>query len=232
MTPQKKKLNDIIEKFKTKSVLKQEIYQNTLKVFNELKLVANDFVTEAKKEIKKNNLQQIHIEFNNNSEFEAELKFASDALVFLMHTNVFQFPREHSIMRSSYIKEEEKRSYCGVILIYNFLADTLKYKRENDLGYLIARIFINKDFHFVVEGKRQMTYLGNSFIMEPIDYPILRKILETAINYSIDFDLLLPPYEMLKETTFSQLIEYSSMIKLQTGKRLGFHFQADPEEML
>ncbi len=232
MTPKQKKLNEIIEKFKTKSVLKQEVYQNTRQVFAELKQVAIDFVTDAKKELKRNKISQINIEFNDKGEFEAELKFAGDALVFIMHTNVFQFPREHSIMRNSYVKEDESRAYCGVIYVYNFLADSLKYKRENDIGYLVARIFVNKEKHFVVEGKRQMNFLNNTFVLEPIDYPILKKILDTAIMYSIDFDLLLQPYEMLKEITLSQLIEYSSAMGLQTGKRLGFRFQADPGEML
>jgi hypothetical protein len=232
MTPKKNNLNEIIEKFKTKSVLKQQVYQNTRKVFSELKQVAMDFVTQSKKEIKKNKLNQIVVEFNDKGEFEAELKFAGDALVFIMHTNVFQFPREHSIMRNSYIKEDETRAYCGVIYVYNFLADSLKYKRENDIGYLVARIFVNKDFHFVVEGKRQINFLNNTFVLEPIDYPILKKILETAIIYSIDFDLLLQPYDMLKEVTLSELLEYSSSMHLQTGKRLGFRFQADPGEML
>jgi hypothetical protein len=232
MTPKQKKLNEIVERFKIKSVLKQQIYQNTLHVFSELKQVAIDFVTDTKKELIKNKITQINVEFNDKSEFEAELRFASDALVFLMHTNVFQFPREHSIMRTSYIKEDESRAYCGVIYVYNFLADSLKYKRENDIGYLVARIFINKDLHFVVEGKRQIHFLNNTFVPEPIDYPILKKILDTAIVYCIDFDLLLQPYEMLKEVTLSQLMEYSSAMHLQTGKRLGFRFQADPGEML
>jgi hypothetical protein len=232
MTPKQKKLNEILDKFKTKSVLKQQVYQNTRQVFAELKQVAIDFVADAKKELKRNKISHINVEFNDKGEFEAELKFAGDALVFIMHTNVFQFPREHSIMRNSYIKEDESRAYCGVIYVYNFLADSLKYKRENDIGYLVARIFVNKELHFVVEGKRQMNFLNNTFVLEPIDYPILKKILDTAIMYSIDFDLLLQPYEMLKEITLSQLIEYSSAMGLQTGKRLGFRFQADPGEML
>jgi hypothetical protein len=232
MTPKHKKLNEIIDKFKSKSVLKQQIYQNTRQVFGELKQVAMDFVIESKKELKKNKISQIDIEFNDKGEFEAELRFAGDALLFIMHTNVFQFPREHSIMRNSYIKEDESRAYCGVIYIYNFLADSLKYKRETDIGYLVARIFVNKEFHFIVEGKRQINFLNNTFVLEPIDYPILKKVLETAIIYSIDFDLLLQPYDMLKEVTLSQLMEYSSSQHLQTGKRLGFRFQADPGEML
>ncbi len=232
MTRKKSRLNEVIDRFKNKSVLKQKIFQNTSDTFVELKQVAKDFAEEAKKELKKNNIPQIKVEFFDKGQFEAELNFAGDTLVFIMHTNVFEFPREHSIMRSSYIKEDESRSYCGVIYVYNFLADSLKYNRENDIGYLVARIFINKDFHFVVEGKRQMDFLNNTFMNEPIDYPTLRQILETAVIYCLDFDLLLQPYDMIKEISVLQIFEYSSTMKIQTGKRLGFRFQADPEEKL
>ncbi|MEI6124054.1 MAG: hypothetical protein WCQ95_10565 [Bacteroidota bacterium] len=232
MTKRKNKMNEIIDRFKNKSVLKQKIFQNTNLVFTELKQVAKDFADEAKKELNKNKISQIKVEFLDKGQFEAELNFAGDTLVFIMHTNVFEFPREHSIMRSSYIKEDETRSFCGVIYVYNFLADSLKYNRENDIGYLVARIFINKEYHFVVEGKRQMEFLNNSFMNEPIDYPNLRQILETAVIYCLDFDLLLQPYDMIKEISVLQIIEYSSSMKIQTGKRLGFRFQADPEEKL
>ncbi len=232
MPRKKDKMNDILQRFRTKSVLKQTVYQNTVQVFNELKSVAKDFAAETQKMLKKNNLSKIPVEFKNKGEFEAELTFAGDTLFFTMHTNVFEFPREHSIMRSSYVKDDEDRAYCGIIYVYNFLADSLRYNRENDVGYLVARIFINKEFHFVVEGKRQSEYLSNTFVQESIDYPILRHILETSVLYCLEFDLLLQPYDMQKEISVSQIKEYSSSIRISTGKRLGFRFQADPEEQL
>ncbi|HOY30613.1 MAG TPA: hypothetical protein PKW80_01925 [Bacteroidales bacterium] len=232
MPRKKEKIIDILELFKSKSVLKQTVYQNTLQVFNELKGVARDFSLESQKLLKKNKLTKIPVEFRSFGEFEAELTFAGDSLIFIMHTNVFEFPRDHSIMRSAYIKEEPARAYCGIIYVYNFLADSLRYNRENDIGYLVARIFVNKEFHFVVEGKRQTQFLSNTFVDEPIDYPILRQILETAVHYCLDFDLLLQPYDMLKETSVAQIKEYSSSMRITTGKRLGFRFQADPEEQL
>ena len=45
-------------------------------------------------------------------------------------------------MNTSYVKEDKNRSYCGVIHLYNFLADSFKYNRLNDVGYLIGRVFI------------------------------------------------------------------------------------------
>ena len=35
---------------------------------------------------------------------------------------------------------------------------------SNDLGYLIGRIFINHENHFMVQGKRQLGFLYNDFI--------------------------------------------------------------------
>ncbi|MCK9613426.1 MAG: hypothetical protein M0R16_11140 [Bacteroidales bacterium] len=232
MPRKKERMNDILERFKSKSVLKQKVYHNTLQVFNELKVVLKDFSLESQKFLRKNKLFKIPVEYLSKGDYEAELSFAGDTLIFLMHTNVFEFPREHSIMRSPYIKEDETRAYCGIIYVYNFLADSLRFNRENDIGYLVARIFVNKEFHFVVEGKRQMDYLSNTFIEESIDYQTLRQILETAVLYCLDFDLLLQPYDMLKELSVAQIKEYSSNMRMMTGKRLGFRFQADPDEQL
>ncbi len=232
MPRKKEKINDILGLFKSKSVLKQLVYHNTFQVFNELKVVAKDYSIELQKLLRKNKLTKIPVEYKSKGDFEAEFTFAGDSLIFIMHTNIFQFPRDHALMRSPYVKEDVDRAYCGSIYVYNFLADSLRYNRENDIGYLVARIFVNKDFHFVVEGKRQTEFLSNSFVNERIDYKTLRGILETTMLYCLDFDLLLQPYDMQKELTVSQIKEYSAIMRISTGKRLGFRFQADPEEQL
>jgi hypothetical protein len=112
-------------------------------------------------------------------------------------------------------------------MIYNFLADSFKYDRVNDFGYLIARIFINKDKHFFVEGKRQSGELVKDFAVDTISPGILREIIETAIEYSISFDLLVPPYEQSKIVTVDQMKQKISHSKIATGKRLGFAFRTD-----
>ena len=55
--------------------------------------------------------------------------------------------------KQKYVKEDKMRSFCGVIHVYNFLNDSFKYNRLNDVGNLVARIFVNKDKHFFVEGE-------------------------------------------------------------------------------
>jgi hypothetical protein len=133
-------------------------------------------------------------------------------------------------MKTSYVKEDPSRSYCGVILVFNFLADSFKYNRENDLGYLIGRIFINKDKHYFIEGKREVGQLYNNFQSSVMDKPTARQIIESAIRYTINFDLLTPPYENMKEVTVADIQTTLDNMKIATGKRLGFRFQGDHEE--
>jgi hypothetical protein len=221
----------ILERLRSKAAIKQLVYQNTSKVFEDLKRLAADFAVTYHKEARKID-KNISIAFEDKGEFEGHLKVAADMLFFTMHSNIFEFPKNHPIMRSSYIKFDPMRSYCGVIYIYNFLADSFKFGRTNDLGYLVARIFVNNEFHFVVEGKRQVEFLTNNALEQKITEDCLKKILQTAIMYCLDFDLLLTPYDEIKQVTVADMMEYAQNMNVRTGKRLGFRFQADPDEQL
>jgi hypothetical protein len=221
---------DILHKLLTKSITKQKIYQNTYEMFQILKQNAKELTSEFKKELEKKKTI-IPFEYIDKGEFNGELKFAGDMLIMTMHTNVFEFPRDHSILKTSYVTEDPLRGYCGVIYLYNFLADSFKYNRQSDSGYLVARIFINKDYHYFVEGKKQIGFLFNDFINGVIDKKALRKILELAVNYCLDFDLLTPPYDTIKEMTVEAMLENTNNMNLKTGKRLGFLFRADALDM-
>ena len=118
-----------------KSTLKQDIYANT---FAALRLFKSVIEAITKDYFLKFESMKTHrnIAFENRyrGDFEIELKFGGDILLFLMHTNVFEFNRDHEIMRSPYIRQDKDRSYCGIINIYNFLSDSFKYNRFNDIG--------------------------------------------------------------------------------------------------
>jgi hypothetical protein len=95
---------------------------------------------------------------------------------------------------------------------------------------MIARIFINKDEYFFVEGKRQLGFLYNDF-NRSITEEDVRSIIESGILYSLDFDLYTPPYQEVQEISVDEVIEVSQINKMRTGKRLGFKFQADNPEI-
>jgi hypothetical protein len=220
----------IIETLKTKAALKQNVFKKTKEVFKNFKLEAKKLVEELSLEMEKIN-KDIIVEMVDKGNYEFHIKFGGDILVFFMHTNVFDFDKNHPIWKTSYLKEDELRAYCGMINVYNFLGDSFKYNRLNDVGYLVARFFLNKDDHYFVEGKRQLGFLYNDFVNETINKDNIRKIIESSILYSMDFDLLTPSYETMQNVSVHEVNEATSAMSIKTGKRLGFKFEADNDNI-
>jgi len=125
------------------------------------------------------------------------------------------------------VQADKANSYCGVINIYNFLADSFKYKRAEDEGYLIGRIFVNRENKFFVEGKRQDSWKVDSFGSENVSREAILEILEKAILYALGFDLLVPSYDTVKQVEAEQFLSRQENTRLQTGKRLGYEFRSD-----
>jgi hypothetical protein len=209
-----------------KSGMKQKVYDTTFEAFNMIKDVLHEMSNDLNNSLKGLD-KRVKLEYRDRGKFEAEIRVAGDILIFSMHTNVFEFDRDHSIWKLSYVQQDKLNSYCGVINVYNFLTDSFKYNRQDDLGYLIGRLFINRESHYFVEGKRQMGFLYNNFGQAILDKESLRKIIETSILYSLEFDLLVPPYDMVKIASVAQMNTKIESSKLQTGKRLGFKFNSD-----
>jgi hypothetical protein len=217
---------ELFEAVVAKAGLKQEIYSKTLSAFNEFKAETIRLVEDYHKKVNQTEWP-IPFEYKDRGTFEFELKFGGDVLIFFMHTNVFEFSRDNEVMKTSYIKEDKRRSYCGIIHIFNFLADSFKYNRTNDLGYLIGRVFINRDSHYFIEGKREIGLLYNHFPTSKLDAQAIHSIVESSIQYTLNFDLLTPPYENMKEVTVEEMETTLDNLQIRTGKRLGFRFQAD-----
>jgi hypothetical protein len=192
-----------------------------------LKEVLKELADEYRAVLKDKVEDQVLPVFQDKGPFNAEFKIGGDLLIFSMHSNVFVFDREHPIWKLDYIKANAMNSYCGVFNIYNFLADSFKYDRVEDLGYLIARIFINRENHFFVEGKRQSGELVKDFGSDEMTKQYMRDIIETAVQYAVDFDLLVPPYDQVKIASVEQMQVEINHSKIQTGKRLGFKFNSD-----
>jgi len=83
-----------------KATLKQSVYQKTLQALNHLKSGMED-LTEKYVALDTEDSSKIPFTYKDRGEFEAELKFAGDTLVFMMHTNIFELPRNHEVYKSS-----------------------------------------------------------------------------------------------------------------------------------
>lgn len=222
------KIEQIKQLLLKKSATKQHAFKSTLQIFNMLKLAAKNMATNLSKDI--NPVEPtVEVKYYEKGDYEMHLKFSGDTLVFMMHTNIFDFPPGHFIHSNPYIKEDSMRQYCGMIQIYNFLADSIKYNREGDLGYLVARIFINKDQHMFVEGKRPLSFMFDDIGKCCIGENEIQTILTEAMYFCLNFDLMAPPIEAMSFISLEQknLMSYSS--GMPTGKLLGFRSQLDNE---
>jgi hypothetical protein len=226
-TPDSKEL--ILEVLKEKSSLKQDVYQNTLKQFDVFKQKAKLLAETIHKDVSEID-KRVEVSYKEISRYEFQLQVAADVLVFSMHTNVFQFDQSQNVWKTSYLKENPLRSFCGIIYIYNFLADSLRFNRMNDMGYLIARVIVNSENHFLVQGKRQLAFLYNDFIDNQLNEEKIAEIIKSAILYSLDFDLLIPPYDQQKEVSVGEMKEMSESNFVRTAKRMGFKFEADSSD--
>lgn len=219
-----KELCDLLVK---KGELKQEIFNHTFEIMQLFKEAAAEFESFYKDKYLKDH-EKINVVFQNNNKYEFQLKFAGDVLVFMMHTDVFEFSRHHEVMKTKYINDDKDRSYCGMIQIFNFLSDSFKYNRINDLGYMIGRILINKEGHYYVEGKRELAQVLNNFSINRFSSDTIKEILYSAIKYTINFDLLLPNYDTYKQISVKDIMQMEdSIVPLTTAKRMGFRFEQD-----
>ena len=212
---------NIVELLKTKSSAKQEVFRKTKSVFAEFQQHL-----EAKSNIINNELadKDVQVIYSSDGDFESKLKFSGDTLLFHMHSNVFDFPNSHSIHKTKYVKQDKLRSFCSVINIYNFLSDSFKYNRMNDAGYLIARVFINKDSHFFVEGDKQLGFLFNDFVNQQINTDQIDKIINETMVHALNFDLQTPNFNDVKVVSVHQILDMNNNQKLKTAKRMGYKF--------
>jgi len=213
----------ILNKLTRKAAAKQEVYRVCKSFFDQLKEVISELSDELGQEVSPVD-KHVEIKYTDKGEFEIELKFSGDTLIFHMHSNTFSFDKSHQIWNSSYVKEDEYRAYCGVINVYNFLSDSFKYNRVNDLGYMLGRIFINKDKHFFTDGTKRMSFLHNDFQNNILNKDILKNIVQELMLHAMDFELITPPYKDVQVVSLHQINEMSQKMKLKTAKKLGFKF--------
>lgn len=217
------KVNAIIKALKTKASAKQQIYRNTFEIFNQMKTIAAETTKQLAEKFAPID-DTVIIEYRDVNQFEFHVKFSGDLLVFTMHSNVITFPPQHVLFKSPYIQEDPGRSYFGHIMVYNFMADSIKYNRMQDPGYLIARFLVNKDKHFYIEGVRQLSFLYPDIAKNAFSEEVLSVFIESSMHLSIETDLQAPPLQQLLVITLGQKMA-NQMV--HGGEKVGFKMQQD-----
>jgi hypothetical protein len=224
MNDSQKVIRELLEK---KAALKQDVFHDTKIQFDRFKHLLLEEIGVLRHEIKDDRIR-LHVE--HKGEYQIQVFIGSDVLVFQMHTNVFKLSDEHPIWKTEYMSEDKDRGYFGIINIYNFLAESYLKSRLNDVGYLIGRVFVNKDSHFMVEGKGQLGFLFRDLTATKLNDAIIKHIIDVAFLFALEFDLLTPPYDIVSKVSVVQMMEQNSREQMSTGKRLGFKFEAEDND--
>jgi hypothetical protein len=221
---------NIVRQLAEKAVIKLDVVRQTEEAFALIRITLEKLQRELTVDLAAID-KRIHIKYIEKGPFDLELNFSDDILIFSLHPEVFNFDEGHPVKKSSYLSKDPTRGFCGMIMIYNFLTDSFKYNRTADTGCLIARLFVNREGHFFVEGKRQMGFLFNDLSEGIINAETIRQVVEAAILHSIQFDIYTPAFDQMKVITVQEVLDKSMSGLISTGKRLGFKFQSDTERM-
>ena len=182
------RFNQIIASLSKRASLKQLIYRNTVAIFSRLREQARLLAIRLDTEMKATD-PNVPIEFENGTEFEFNLKVSGDLLICSMHTNVVTFPSDHLLFGNPFIMENPFRAFFGQIMIYNFTADSVKYNRMNDEGYLLSRFLVNAENCFFVEGMGVIEMNHPDISKNQITDEILLDFLECNALVAIQTDL-------------------------------------------
>ncbi|CAA9271869.1 MAG: hypothetical protein AVDCRST_MAG95-2804 [uncultured Adhaeribacter sp.] len=215
------KLEAIFEGLKQKSATKQTIYRNTQEVFEKMRVAAADIVAILSQKMVGEVDSNVIIEYRNINEFEFHVKFSGDLLIFVMHSNVITFSDDHELMSNPYVEADFRRRFFGHIMAYNFMADSIKYNRMNDPGYLLARILINVENHFYLEGVSELDLEYTDISKNLVDERALRLFIESAMVASVNNDLVAQDVEDIKKISVKQKLENQQVSR---GQKLGFSF--------
>ncbi len=218
----------IIDLLLNKSAVKQDIADYSEKVLAQLKVVAENELNELRKVVDD---KRVRLSLEDKGDHEFRISVGSDVLVFQLHRNIFRLPDENPMWKTEYMSENGANGYFGIINIYNFLAESIEQNRMNDPGYLIGRIFMNHNEHFMVEGKGQLGFLFRDLPNSVLNATIMQHIVQVSMTHAIDFDLITPPYDIVQQVSVMQIQAISSDLQVATGKRLGFKFSAEDKDV-
>jgi hypothetical protein len=218
MNSEQDPINCIKNLLEGKSIAKQATYRFVVDAFAVLSNEAKRVVDELTRRVHPDD-KDVTVEYNMISEHEFDVKLAGDMLIFVMHTNIVTFEDTHAIMKEEYITQNEVNRYFGQIMIYNFMADSLKFNRTNDPGYLLARLMINHDNRFFIEGEKELSEF-NKISDEPISEEVLLKIVKIVLRMAIENDLIAPPFMDVKSITLHQKRAHTP--QLGGGQKIGF----------
>jgi len=215
------RLNLIAQGLTEKSSAKQAIFRATQQAFTLLRQVSQQLCLELTQKVTADSDYSVKIDYQSVNEMEFHIRFSGDLLVFVMHSNIVTFPDDFGPLSTPYVEADFRRRFFGHIMAYNFMADSIRYQRLNDPGYLLGRLLINIDSHYFLEGVEQLKLPGNDMSASLISAEALRLFVESAMIAAVNNDLIAPPLPEIQRISVKQKLENQQVSR---GSKVGFNF--------
>ena len=107
------------------------------------------------------------------------------------------------------------------------MADSFEFNRLNDPGYLLTRLLINYENHFIVEGDRQVGFMFESVSSKPLEKVDLDILIKLIIAQAAENDLIVPPFSKIRNITVREKLEKTQ--SLGAGNKIGFQMSYQNE---
>jgi hypothetical protein len=220
-TPPTDRLNLIAQGLSGKASAKQAIFRATQAAFDQLRQVSQELCLELTQRITSTVDASVRIEYYPVNGMEFHIRFSGDLLVFVMHSNIVTFPDTFGPMATPYVQNDFRRRFFGHIMAYNFMADSIKYHRLSDPGYLVGRLLVNIDSHYFLEGVEQLELPDHDMSDSPVTAAAMRLFVESAMIAAVNNDLIAPPMTDIQRITVKQKLENQQVSR---ASKVGFSF--------
>ena len=107
------------------------------------------------------------------------------------------------------------------------MSDSFKFNRHNDPGYLLARLLINNEARYIIEGNGRLGALSNKISGGPISEMELNVLIKIALTMAIENDLVAPPFPQVQFITVHQKNEKTQ--EMGGGQKIGFRMSFENE---
>jgi hypothetical protein len=219
--PPADRLDLIAQGLSGKSSAKQAIFRATQAAFDVLRQASQELCLELTHKITTTLDPSVRIEYYPVNGMEFHIRFSGDLLVFVMHSNIVTFPDTFGPMTTPYVQDDFRRRFFGHIMAYNFMADSIKYQRMNDPGYLVGRLLVNIDSHYFLEGVQQLELPDHDMSSSPVTADAMRLFVESAMIAAVNNDLIAPPMDDIQKITVKQKLENQQVSR---ASKVGFSF--------
>jgi hypothetical protein len=219
--PPADRLDLIAQGLSGKSSAKQAIFRATQAAFDVLRQASQELCLELTQKITTTVDASVRIEYYPVNGMEFHIRFSGDLLVFVMHSNIVTFPDTFGPMATPYVEADFRRRFFGHIMAYNFMADSIKYQRLNDPGYLVGRLLVNIDSHYFLEGVQQLELPDHDMSENPVTADAMRLFVESAMIAAVNNDLIAPPMSDIQRITVKQKLENQQVSR---ASKVGFSF--------